>query len=155
GKNLCSNPDLVPDAHMRTVQGGTAFGINLDGTDDGQATANSCAHAKFSSPAGVPPVDNQFYRVMGCVPGYRPKGIDEQYKTAAYRSGEYTVLINVMGLKPGASAGEVTVGIYSSANPVPFAGGGTPIANASLTVHPNPRFRAVAHGRIADGVLTT
>jgi len=155
GKNLCRNPDLAPDAHMRTVQGGTAFGINLDGTDDGHATANSCAHEKFSSPSGVKAVDNQFYRVMGCVPGYRPKGIDEQYKSAAYRSGEYTVLINVMGLKPGASDGEVTVGIYSSANPVPFAGNGTPIANASLTVHPNPHFRAVAHGRIAGGVLTT
>lgn len=155
GKNLCTNPTLVPDPHMRTVQGGTAFGINLDGTVDGHATANSCGHEKFSSPSGVSGVDNQFYRVMGCVPGYRPKGIDEQYKAAAYRSGEYTVLINVMGLKPGASDGDVTVGIYSSANPVPFAGSGTPIANASLTVHPNPRFRAVAHGRIADGILTT
>src|SRR6185437_13056755 len=76
GKNLCSNPTLVPDPHMHTVQGGTAFGVNLDGTQDGHDTANSCAHEKFSSPSGMPAIDNQFYRVMGCVPGYRPKGID-------------------------------------------------------------------------------
>jgi len=155
GKNLCSNPTLVPDPHMHTVQGGTAFGVNLDGTQDGHDTANSCAHEKFSNPSGMPAIDNQFYRVMGCVPGYRPKGIDEQYKSAAYRSGEYTVLINVMGLKPGRSDGDVKVGIYSSANPAPFAASGTPIANASLTVHPNPHFRAVANGHIADGILTT
>ena len=80
GKSLCADPTLVPDPHMRTVQGGTASGINLDGTSDGHPTANSCAHGKFSSPSGAPAVDNQFYRVMGCVPGYRPGGIDEQYK---------------------------------------------------------------------------
>ena len=60
-----------------------------------------------------------------------------------------------MGLKPGHDDGEVQVGIYSSANPAPFAASGTPIPNASLTIHKNPHFRAVAKGRIVDGVLTT
>jgi len=36
--------------------------MNLDGTTDGAATANSCAHEKFTGPNGEPAVDNQTYR---------------------------------------------------------------------------------------------
>jgi hypothetical protein len=49
----------------------------------------------------------------------------------------------------------VTVRIYASASPLELSGAGKALAWASLDVDPDPRFMAMAKGRIRNGELTT
>src|ERR1700722_11797407 len=75
GSNVVYNPTLVKDPlPLKEVQSKVAYGLNLDGTEDGHATPNSCPHQKFVAPDGEPGVDNQLYRVLGCAPGWRKSG---------------------------------------------------------------------------------
>lgn len=57
-------PNTTPDKFpMREAGGKIAFGINLDG---------KVKDSDFTSPDGkVTGIDNQFYRAVGCIPGYR------------------------------------------------------------------------------------
>src|SRR5438552_2341395 len=82
GRNYCASPDIASYQRppLRTVVAGPSFGFNLDGTEDGAATATTCAHQKFTGPQGEPGIDNQYYRALGCV--------------SLFRSGRYGNSIN-------------------------------------------------------------
>src|SRR5215831_5533046 len=58
GENVCNNPKSFMDDPRRFVYRGTAstvaYGMNLDGTTDGHATTNTCAHPKFTGVNGEP-----------------------------------------------------------------------------------------------------
>ena len=58
GENVCNNPKSFLDdprhPPFRGVQSKVAYGLNLDGTADGHATPNSCAHQKFEGPISYP-----------------------------------------------------------------------------------------------------
>ena len=70
GEDVCWHPESVIDPPMRTITGKYSFGLNLDGNTDGKATPNTCEHGNFQTPDGqVSGVDNQLYRLMGCVYG--------------------------------------------------------------------------------------
>jgi hypothetical protein len=161
-KAECLKPDEVADPGLRTVGGSIAFGLNLDGsTSANAASPNTCPHQKFESPTGEPGVDNQLFRVIGCIVGFRKTGhfeangdAEDNYRTG-YRSGEHTVLIELTGVKDARNDNDVQVGIYSSSDPAPFDATGRPLPGASLQVHDNPHFHNLAHGKIVDGVLTT
>lgn len=71
-------PERVTDPlPFHEAQGKISPGFNLDGTQDGRATAKTCAHGKFHTPDGAPAVDNQLYRVEGCIRGLRPGGVTD------------------------------------------------------------------------------
>ena len=56
-------PTTAPDYFkFREPQGPNALGLNLDGKVDSD---------DFTSPEGVPGIDNQLYRVLGCINSYR------------------------------------------------------------------------------------
>jgi hypothetical protein len=66
-ENVWFNPQAVADPlPFREVKGSVAYGVNLDGTQDGRATPNTCAHVKFVSPDSATAIDNQYYRFYGC-----------------------------------------------------------------------------------------
>jgi hypothetical protein len=159
GENVCAMPTVVPDPGLKTVQGRLAYGLNLDGTEDGAATAKSCKHEKFVSPDGVQGIDNQLYRVMGCSKSYRGKDhsgfvsgyINERMRTEGMR----TYLIEITGMKDPRNDDDVEVGFYVGADPlVPDSGAGVQF-DTTQRINKDPRWRNLVHGRIKDGVLTT
>jgi hypothetical protein len=49
----------------------------------------------------------------------------------------------------------VEVGFYANADPIQLSPDREPVAHVTYATDPDPRFRAVARGRIVNGVLTT
>jgi hypothetical protein len=158
GKDLCQAPDY-PRAPQRTPQGKISYGMNLDGTTDGAATDTTCAHEKFTGPNGEVAVDNQTYRVLGCSSNYRgfpgEEGYLESLRNASFKDGGTTMLIEVMGVTDTQNDDDVTVGVYNGATPMMIDANGHMLPYASLTVTSDEKFRAVVHGKIVNGVLTT
>ena len=157
----CLDPTDFQAPPAKEVQSKVAYGINLDGvtTEDDPGTQASCAHRKFRAPTGEL-VDNQFYRAFGCFHAfngnvaYSGNLIEDQHH-AARKDGEMTILIEVTGVTDDRNSPNVEVGFYSSPDATPYDGKGKPMQRASLSVTGDARYRATAHGRIVDGVLTT
>ena len=155
----CLHPEQFDDPPHALVGGRHAFGMNLDGTDGSRVAPNSCAHEKFTTPDGTPGIDNQLYRVIGCTNAYRhdfpySPNITNEYRDKNRKGGGVTTLIEVTGVDNVHDDADVTVGIYSSANPTRFDGEGNGIPFTSLTVSEKPEWRATTKGRIQKGVLT-
>jgi hypothetical protein len=156
--NQCADPTDFNGPPLPTIQGDIADGMNLDGRKvsvPGDVAPNTCAHRKFTSPSGTPGIDNQFWRAMGCIRGYRPDADIVKYQNANIRGGEYTVLIELTGVDDMRNDPDVQVGIYASPDRVSVDAAQHILPDSSLSVPEDPRYRAVAHGRIVDGVLTT
>ena len=73
GEDLCLHPEAgKPDPHFRTVEGGDipVFGIDIDGVVSAGGDnpgRKACSHHDFVGRHGEPGVDNQFFRVIGCI----------------------------------------------------------------------------------------
>jgi hypothetical protein len=162
GENVCNNAKSFMDdprhPPFRGVQSSVAYGLNLDGTADGRATANSCAHPKFKGLNGDPAVDNQLYRALGCVKVYegdiRAKGGDTPAEQKTRRALNL-YLIELRGLDDLQNDDSVEVGIYSTEDQSIKSDTGTDLPHQSFRATQNPRWRTQAKGRIVDGVLTT
>jgi len=158
----CVNPAAYQMPPVKPVKGTVAPGMNLDGaagdTDPGSDT--TCAHTKFVSPTGERGIDNQFYRAFGCTHAYREKvayggGYLEQNYQGSRKDGAMTMMIEVTGVTDPKNDDHVEVGFYSSPDATLYDAQGRPIPNNSLSVMPDPKYLAVAHARIKDGILTT
>jgi hypothetical protein len=162
GENVCVDPASVVDTSWKTVQGKHAYGENLDGTQDGAATPNSCRHEKFTGVDGTPAVDNQLYRVIGCSKihrGTRAKdGHDAfgiEYLNERMREGMVTYLIEVTGIEDPRNSDHVEVSIYQGVDPLVQDGAGGVQADATMRISSDTRWHGHTRGRIKDGVLTT
>ena len=158
GRDVCEVLDL-PREPQRSPKGKISYGMNLDGTKDGAATANSCAHEKFTSPDGEV-VDNQTYRVMGCMSNYRgppgESGYLESLRNSGFKDGGTTFLIELMGVKDPKNDNDIQVGIYNGTSQMAVdPSGSTFLPYASLTVTDDKRWQSVVHGRIVNGVVMT
>src|SRR5690606_33232753 len=66
GENVFFHPTVIEDPlPLRDVQGSTGLGLNLDDRVDDD---------DFTSPDGETGIDNQLYRVIGRIPGWRNGG---------------------------------------------------------------------------------
>ncbi len=159
-KNLCMNPELGhPNPTFRTVTGKNvpAYGIDLDGQDsraDGKPAPGTCAHDDFRGFNGEKGIDNQFFRVVGCSKSYQSTGQSNTYEIGMF-AGEWGILLTLKGVDNLQNDDNVEVGFFASADPIELSPTRQPLANATYAAEQNPRFRAVAHGRIVNGVLTT
>lgn len=155
--SLCVNPDTVqvPVPPLKVVQGsGRVAGLDLDG----RPTANhpqgdTCGHANFADARGRPTIDNQLYRLDGCIKSRRPGGNSEQSAMSELINGSYAIVVELSGVDDRKNDDDVTIDIYSSPDPTPFTSSGKPLANGSMTVHPDPRYHARAKARLVNGVL--
>jgi len=158
GKDFCSVP-TYPRAPQRTPQGKMSFGMNLDGTTDGHATSNSCAHQKFQGADGQP-VDNQLYRVIGCVNELKTHTLTDRpplqlnYWNVLYEQMP-AWLIEISNIEDPQNSPDVTVTITRAFEPPTKDSAGNVESDLTFTSDPNPRWHNVVHGRIKDGVLTT
>jgi hypothetical protein len=157
--NLCTNFDLFPEQPLqKPVQGQRAFGLDLDG-NDGKGDSSLCEHASFEGPNGEKGIDNQSYRAMGCVKGWRaPDGSAGDlitYFQNQLKTGEFTIVIQLHGVDSLVNDNDVQVVLSSSEEGPIIDAQQNFVAGASYNTHSNPRWRNVLRGRIVNGVLTT
>jgi hypothetical protein len=146
--------DPLPFRELRTTVG---YGMNLDGTTDGRATANTVRHEKFTTPGGEK-VDNQMARVLGCVMGWRKTGfMAEFYSNEVVTSPHNRFLIEISGVDDERNDPSVEVTFYKGIDRLlktPDGSGFIPFMSHRI----DPRatdFLLHTRGRIVDGVLTT
>ena len=160
GENVCVNPDVVTDPPLRTIRGKYSYGANLDGTTDGRATPKSCAHDKFVGMDDQTAVDNQLYRLVGCVYGWRKGGyIETQASEDRGVSSLGMILIEITGVDDRKNDDDVTVAFYRSIDLFPMDGSGKPLPYQSYRVaaddNGKPDYGDKVKGKIVNGVLTT
>lgn len=158
--NPCLHPETTqPDPNFRTVEAPNlrAFGIDLDGQDSrasGPAAANTCSHDDFRGMNGERGIDNQFFRVVGCSASFQSTGQSNGWETEML-TGAWGILITLKGVDDIRNDNDVEVGFYANADPIELSPTREPLWNATYAMTQNPRFRAVTHGRLVNGVLTT
>ena len=158
GEDVCINPEVIKDdPPLLTVEGATSFGVNLDGNVDGKATPKTCTHQNFTSPAGVQGIDNQLYRLIGCVYGFRDQGVIEINANEMRRtSGLAMILIEVTDVDDALNDDDVTVTFYRSVDQFPLDSTGQVIPYSSYRIDytdGSPRYGDSLKGSIVDGVL--
>ena len=150
-------PDLVQDPiPFRELQTKIGYGMNLDGTPDGRATAKSCQHEKFTSPQGEA-VDNQLARVLGCTKGWRKDGFNTEFHGREFELLHGNrILIEITGVDDEKNDPDVEVSIYKGLDRLVSTAPGkfVPFLNQRIDTR-EPRFTHKTHGRIVDGVLIT
>jgi hypothetical protein len=145
--------DPLPFSEVRTKVG---YGLNLDGTKDGHATAKTCAHEKFTSPEGQS-VDNQLARVIGCVQGYRMGGMMSDYYSQEI--ADFAVnrhLIEITGVEDEMNSPHVEITIYKGFDRLVRTGDNKFVPFLSQRIDERyPQYTMHTHGKIVDGVLIT
>jgi hypothetical protein len=154
GEDICWNPTLVKDPPQKTVQGRISYGLNLDGSTDGHATANTCAHEKFVTPTGEAGIDNQWYRVIGCTYGWRAEGgYIEEHANGELHDGGHPILMEIKGVEDLSNSPNVEVTFLQSTNGFEKDNNSAVLAGASYRIDKD--YRYTTHGSIKNGVLTT
>ena len=155
------NPLAQPDPGFVTLDGpATVAGLDLDGTVSTrtEAAAAACAHDDFTGPGGEAGIDNQMWRLMGCIRGYRPNDLMDrlQQSNASVKEGGYAILMEIAGVDDPRNDDAVEVRFLSANHGVDTNAVGGIMQDVSYTAHPEERFHnPPASGRIVDGVLTT
>jgi len=159
-RNMCTAPELFRDRPpQRTVKGRISYGLDLDGSDGTTVAPGTCAHENFIGPGGEPGIDNQLFRVTGCMNWYRGTDGVSGDLVKLYEldlaSGEKSVVLLLRGVHNLEDDPNVEVILASTKDPPILNADKTFARGASFTITPNPRWRNVFKGRILHGVLTT
>lgn len=155
GEDVCWNPEVVNDPPMRIVEGKLSYGLNLDGGVDGKSTPNTCAHDNFIGLDGTPGVDNQLYRLLGCIYGFRAAGYLEDHANRERRDeGQGNILIEVTGVDDPRNDPEVAVAFYLADTPLPHDSAGRIMPWSSYRIR-GDLYGDTARGRIENGKLIT
>ncbi|MGH1422614.1 MAG: hypothetical protein ACRBEQ_12430 [Hyphomonas sp.] len=160
GASICNIPDSYDDPEHRVVQSNVSYGRDLDGVNSAGDDDTSCGTNDFVSPDGISGVDNELYRVMGCIDSFRRDaefagGAMEDYHVGSYRDGETTTLMQISGVDDRMNDDDVTVGVYSSSDATPFDSQKKGIGFASLSVTENTLWHNEVKGKIVNGELIT
>ena len=132
------------------AQGSTALGLNLDG----EISPND-----FTHPDGTLGVDNQIYRLIGCLHGFRgPEGLLAfGYPNEVRKRRGNRLLIEITGVDDLSNDDEVIVSLYRGSDHLTTDASGVTVAGGSnrIDVRRGSRTTQQTRGRIIDGVLTT
>lgn len=160
GQNVCLNPEAgSPDPHFRTLDKADVplDGLDLDGIDsrsDQPAPPGACPHDDFSSREGARGIDNQFFRVVGCLRSFQSTGLSNGFAIEML-TGSWGILVALSGVDDIRNDDLVEVTIAANADPIQLSPTRQPLAYATYAMDRDLRFRAQTRGRIRDGVLTT
>ena len=156
GEDVCAMPTIVQDPPLKLVEGKISYGMNLDGNSDGSPTPKTCSHENFTSPDGEQGIDNQMYRLLGCVYGWRDSGyIETNANGELIDTSQGVILIEITGIDDKLNDDNVTVRMHRANDVLPKDAQGEILPYASYRVHDIPGYGKPARGRIVDGVLTT
>lgn len=143
-------PSLAPEPFkFKEPVSKVAPGMNLDG---------KVGPNDFASPDGEAGIDNQFYRVIGCIADYRPGGSMRGFHNIYLRDRAYTrLLVELTDVDSLADDNDVTVTTYRGLDPLPTdATGNEILANGTQRIDTRGKvFYKRFHGKIANGVLMT
>lgn len=133
------------------VEGELSYGLDLDGESSPE---------DFVHPDGTPGIDNQVYRAVGCVIGFRgPDGVEYIFQDKAIIDERYNrMMIELTGVDDLVNDDDVTVTLYRGSDRLlTDATGSQVMAGGSQRV--DTRWGAglirETKGRIVDSVLTT
>ena len=146
------NPTTQPEAKLplKEAQGTTAIGLNLDG---------KIGPNDFTSPAGEKGIDNQMYRVLGCVGNYRgPDGSYRHFIQDYMRKFNYNrFLLEVSNVDDLTNDDDVGVTLYRGKDGlmVDARGEYTPGSTHRVDFRWGKSFIYKLRGKIKDGVLVT
>lgn len=152
----CNDPDAVDDPLFQIAAApGVVEGVDLDGVVSDRAAGGACAHDDFTSPAGEPGIDFQYWRAVGCVRGFQHGEIADIVIGQAVRDGSMTVLVQVRGLDDPENDDDVRVQVFASPDTPPAGADGRVLPFGTLSADRDPRYRStVGQGRVVDRVLT-
>lgn len=145
------HPTTEPDGfRFLEAQGNTSYGLNLDG---------KVGPEDFQSPEGEQGIDNQLYRVIGCIAQYRTGGTFNHFENLFMSSYEDArILIELTQVDDLTNDDDVTVTFYRGSDRIlqdatgeGFVPGGT----QRVDYRWGKQFITELKGRISDGVLTT
>lgn len=130
--------------------GPTALGMNLDG---------KIGPNDFTSPDGEKGVDNQLYRVLGCINGFEDGGNNDYFDDLYFPKYQFDRIVIVLtGVESLINSPRVEVTVARGLDPLltdatgkQFIAGGT----QRIDFHSGASFIRHLHGRISAGVLTT
>lgn len=146
------NPTTEPEPKLpfKEAQGTTAIGLNLDG---------KIGPRDFTSPDGEQGIDNQMYRVLGCVGNYRgPDGSYRHFIQDYMRKFNYNrFLMELTNVDDLTNDDDVDVTLYRGKDPlmVDAAGAFAYGSTQRVDFRWGKSFNYHLKGKIKDGVLTT
>lgn len=146
------HPTTKPDGFVfHEVEGPHAYGLNLDGRVDPE---------DFSSPDGTPGIDNQVYRAVGCIIGFRgPDGVEFIFQNKAIADDRFNrMMIEITGVDDLHDDDQVVVSVYRGMDRLLTDATGKDVMPGG-TQRVDTRWGASlirrTTGRIVDSVLTT
>jgi len=131
------------------AQGSISYGLNLDG---------KVGPNDLQSPTGVMGIDNQVYRAVGCISGYRKKGSVWQFDTDDMLDNDANrLVIEITGIDDLRNDDDVTVTTYRGLDGLTRDATGAWSAGGIQRVDSRwgQPFIFRMQGTIADGILTT
>lgn len=141
-----------PDGFVfRQIEGPTSYGLNLDG---------KVGPNDFTSPTGETGIDNELYRALGCIIGFRgPDGVEYIFENKAIAQSRYNrTMIEITGVDSLVNDDEVKVTIYRGLDRLlTDATGNKVMPGGSQRVDERwgRKLIQTIPGKIEDGVLTT
>jgi hypothetical protein len=145
------HPTTAPEPFpFHEAQGKVSYGLNLDG---------KVGPNDFESPTGEKGVDNQLYRVIGCIANYRSSGTIYHFENEFMRRYDNDrMIIEISGVDNLNNDPDVTVttyrgmdGLLTDATGNSFIPGGT----QRVDLRWGREYIHKLKGKIANGVLTT
>jgi len=145
------HPSDAPEAFpFYEVQGNVSYGLNLDG---------KVGPEDFRSPEGEQGIDNELYRVIGCIANYRSGGTIYHFENEYMRRyNDNRVLLELSGVENLTNDDDVTVTLYrgrdgllTDATGSDFSPGGT----EHIDTRWGKQYVRSFKGRIVEGVLLT
>jgi len=146
------HPDTGPDDfEFLEVEGSRSFGLNLDGAVDAD---------DFVHPDGTPGIDNQVYRAVGCIIGFRgPDGVEFIFQNKAILDERYNrMMIELSGVDDLVNDDSVVVTVYRGMDRLLTDASGTrAVAGGTQRIDRRWGESLIRQttGRIVDSVLTT
>jgi hypothetical protein len=144
-------PSTTPEPfEFHEAQGPIALGMNLDG---------KVGPNDFTSPDGEKGIDNQLYRVIGCVRNYRREG-ELGIITTKWRQQESfnRLIIEITGVDDLENDDDVQVTLYRGVGDIMMNATGTeylPGGTQRIDHRWGKRYIRSWHGAIKNGLLTT
>ena len=133
------------------VEGPHAFGLNLDG---------AVSENDFVHPDGTPGIDNEVYRAVGCIIGFRgPDGVEHIFQNKAILDERYNrMMIEITGIDDARNDDDVVVTWYRGSDRLLTDATGMevmPGGTQRVDLRWGSSLVRESKGRIEDGVLTT
>lgn len=159
--NVARLPMAVSDPGLITVRTQLARGFDLDGNDGtGAPPAGICRHKNFVSEDGRKGIDNQLFRVQGCIRAYQGhKGFYQQYQNEQRRNANTSLLVQISGIDDPRNDDRVQVTLVHSRDHMAKSADGQkvlPHYTFRVADDPNLDYYAIRlNARMHNGVITT